>query len=407
MTMAATSCCSGWVGIPFPEIPGHLEYNEEHQSSRGFVRDLIDYAHTRGVRVLLGFTPFGYNGVNHYPLEHPNSRQSARMATGRQVRHRLLGPQSVSLQAGVPAVHAGVRSGDVLRLLPERRWADDRVFRHAICHCPDCGERFFEKEFRFVRQISDEIWAKKPEAMIVVYPHYFSGAEVPGFGVQAAKLLFDSRWTLFFTPHSAHLDPELIRQARHSLWWDESPALRRPQDIQQGAIRARNAGVTGYVPSLEAYSFVPTEAEEGQEWLKGRRQVPLGFGWLKDGESPYDELPMRVNRIAYREFSDNPDLSFERFKEKLGQEVFGNAATSQLVDDLLELQRCSPWNGPGPAIAGGLPLGGRAMMVQGILTSDKRDEYQATLTKPRAIDKRHQEAKSQGERQLLQIVRWV
>ena len=77
--------------------------------------------------------------------------------------------------------------------------------------------------------------------------------------------------------------------------------------------------MTGYVPSLEAYSFVATEAEEGQAWLKGRRQVPLGFGWLKTDESPYDELPMRVNRIAYREFSRNPDLTFERFKEKLGQ----------------------------------------------------------------------------------------
>ena len=279
---------------------------------------------------------------------------------------------------------------------------------YAICHCPDCGERFFEKEFRFVRQISDEIWAKKPEAMIVVYPHYFSGAEVPGFGVQAAKLPFDSRWTLFFTPHSAHLDPELIRRARHSLWWDESPALRRPQDIQQGAVRARNAGVTGYVPSLEAYSFVPTEAEEGQEWLKGRRQVPLGFSWLKDGEPPYDELPMRVNRIAYREFSDNPDLSFERFKEKLEQEVFGDAATSQLVDDLLELQAMfateRSWCQPSPVVC---PERVRAMKVQGMLTSDKRDEYRATLTKLRAIDERHQEAKSEGERQLLQIARWV
>ena len=100
---------------------------------------------------------------------------------------------------------------------------------YAICHCPDCGQRFFEKEFGFVRQISEEVWAKKPEAMIVVYPHYFSGAEVPGFGVRAAKLPFDPRWTLFFTPHSAHLDPALIRQARHSLWWDDRPPCVVPR----------------------------------------------------------------------------------------------------------------------------------------------------------------------------------
>jgi hypothetical protein len=75
--------------------------------------------------------------------------------------------------------------------------------------------------------------AKQPEAMIVVYPHDFSGAEVPGFGVRAARQPFDPRWTLSFTPHSAHLDPALIRRAKSSLWWDDSPALRSPQDITQ------------------------------------------------------------------------------------------------------------------------------------------------------------------------------
>jgi hypothetical protein len=168
---------------------------------------------------------------------------------------------------------------------------------YAMCHCPDCGPRFFDKEFAFVKQISEEVWTKKPDAMIVVYPHYVSGTEVPGFGVRAAKQPFDPRWTLFFTPHSVRLDDALITHARSSLWWDDSPALRRPQDIQRGARRARDAGVTSYVPSLEAYSFVATVAEEGQAWLKGRRPVPLGFGWLAPGDPPYDELPMRVNGL--------------------------------------------------------------------------------------------------------------
>ena len=279
---------------------------------------------------------------------------------------------------------------------------------YAICHCPDCGERFFEKEFRFVRQISEEVWAKKPEAMIVVYPHYFNGAEVPGVAVRAAKLPFDPRWTLFFTPHSAHLDPQLIRQARRSLWWDESPALHRPQDIQQGAIRARNAGVTGYVPSLEAYSFVPTEAEEGQAWLNGRRQVPLGFGWLKVGESPYDELPMRVNRIAYREFSGNPDLPFEHFKGRLGREIFGDASMPQLVDDLLELQVIfameRTWCQPSPVVC---PERVQAMKAQGRLTPEKQDHYSTALRKLADIHQRHKDAAGEGQRQLREITGWV
>ena len=201
---------------------------------------------------------------------------------------------------------------------------------------------------------------------------------------------FDPRWTLFFTPHSAHLDPSLIKQAKSSLWWDDSPALRRPQDIRAGALRAKEAGVTGYVPSLEAYSFVATVAEEGQTWLKGRRQVPLGFGWLKAGEPPYDELPMRVNRIAYREFSRNPDLPFERYKEILGREVFGEASTPQLVDDLLTLQAVfateRTWCQPSPLVC---PERVRAMKDRGDLTPEKRSEYRKVLDQVREIEQRH------------------
>ncbi len=279
---------------------------------------------------------------------------------------------------------------------------------YAICHCPECGPKFFDKEFAFVRRISEEVWAQKPDATIVVYPHYFSGDEVPGFGVRAAKHPFDPRWTLFFTPHSAHLDPLLIKQARSSLWWDDSPALRRPQDIQQGAKRARDAGVTGYVPSLEAYSFVATVAEEGQMWLKGKRQVPLGFGWLEPGDPPYDELPMRVNRIAYREFSHNPDLPFEQYKDILGREVFGEASTPEVVDDLLMLQGVfateRTWCQPAPLVC---PDRVRAMRDRGELTPERRSEYRKVLDQVREVDRRHREPKSKSERELYRIARWV
>lgn len=401
-----------WMGGAFrsQKFPVTWKYNEDHQNVRHeFVRDLIDHAHTRGVRVLLGFTPFGYDGVNHYPLEHPELRATGK--DGRPVGKAGIGCWGYNLCPSKPQSQQFML--DYVREMffdfyPNADGLMIESSDYAICHCPDCGQRFFDKEFRFVRQISEDVWAKKPAAMIVVYPHYFNGAEVPGFGVRAAKLPFDPRWTLFFTPHSAHLDPALIRQARHSLWWDESPALRRPQDIQQGVLRARSAGVTGYVPSLEAYSFIPTEVEEGQPWLKGRRQVPLGFGWLKEGEPPYDELPLRVNRIAYREFTRNPDLTFDQFKERLRRDVFGDASTTQGVEDLLDLQAIfameRTWCQPSPVVC---PERVRAMKAQGALTPKKRDEYRAALTKLQAMEERHREATSEGERQLLRIAQWV
>jgi len=401
-----------WMGGAFRsrKFPITWKYNEEHQNIRhDFVRDLIDHAHTKGVRVLLGFTPFGYDGVNRLPLEHPELKAIGK--DGKPVGKFGIGCWGYNLCPSRPASQRFMLEYVREMYFDFYPTADGLMIEssdYAICHCPECGQRFFEKEFAFVRQISEEVWAKKPEAMVIVYPHYFSGAEVRSFGVRAAKLPFDPRWTLFFTPHSAYLDPDLIRQARHSLWWDDTPALHRPQDIKQGALRARNAGVTGYVPSLEAYSFIPTEAEEDQAWLKGRRQVPLGFGWLKENEPPYDEFPMRVNRIAYREFTRDPDLPFERFKEKLGQEVFGNASTPQRVEDLLELQAVfsmeRTWCQPSPVVC---PDRVRAMKAQGRLTPQKQGEYRAALAKIQAMEKRYREAESEGEQQLHRVVHWV
>jgi hypothetical protein len=401
-----------WVAGAFrsKKFPITWRYNQEHENVRkDFVRDLIDHAHARGIKVLLGFTPFGYDGVNQYPLEHPETRAIDK--GGRPVAMGGIGCWGYNLCPSRPESQRFM--SEYVREMAFEFYpnADGLMIEssdYAICHCPDCGPRFFEKEFEFVKRISEEVWARKPDATIVVYPHYFSGAEVPGFGVKAASQPFDPRWTLFFTPHSAYLDPVLIRRAKSSLWWDDSPALRRPQDIKAGALRAREAGVTGYVPSLEAYSFVATVAEEGQEWLKGRRQVPLGFGWLEPVEPPYGELPMRVNRIAYREFSRDPDLPFERYKTILGREVFGEAATGPAVDELLELQATfateRTWCQPSPVVS---PDRVRAMAAQGKLTPQKRVEYRAALERLRRIEGRHQEPKSDGERELHRIARWV
>ena len=63
-----------WVGGAFrsKKYPITWKYNQDHENVRNdFVRDLIDHAHSKGIKVLLGFTPFGYDGVNQYPLEHP------------------------------------------------------------------------------------------------------------------------------------------------------------------------------------------------------------------------------------------------------------------------------------------------------------------------------------------------
>jgi hypothetical protein len=382
-------------GFRSKKFPATWAHNAEHENvKKDFVRDLIDYAHQMKVRVLLGFTPFGYDGVNRMSLKHPTWAAT--------------GPD------GKPAKRFGIHCWGQ-NLCPAREQVQEFMRRYvremyfdyypnadglliessdcAACHCKDCGPRYYENEYRFVKALSEAVWSKNADALVVVYPHYFSGAAVPGLGVRAARQPIDRRWALFFTPHSAPPDSDLIKKAKASIWWDDTPALRTPVEIRAGARRARQLGCSGYVPSFEAFSFVATEAEEEQKYLLGRRLLPLGFGWLAEGHAPYDELPARVNRIAYREYSRNPDLADADFRVVLGKELFGSAATSRAVEDALALQRIlaagRTWC---QAAVAADPVRLRALAAAGQLGQKQRAEYREAVEQARRIAARYQGA---------------
>ncbi len=156
--------------------------------------------------------------------------------------------------------------------------------------------------------------------------------------MKAAKLPFDPRWSLVFTPHSSNPEPDLIKKARSSLWWDDSPALRRPQEIRAGARRARELGVTGYVPSLEAFTFVATEAEEGQAWLKGQAAGAAGIRLAGARRAALRRVADAGQPGRLPGVQPQPRPPFEAYKEILGRDVFGAASTPQAVEDVLELQ---------------------------------------------------------------------
>jgi hypothetical protein len=279
---------------------------------------------------------------------------------------------------------------------------------YAICHCPDCLGAFYDREFDFVSSLSREVWKAKPDATVVVYPHYFSGAKVPGLDADAARKPFDPRWTLFFTPHSAHVDRGLIARARSSFWSDDAPALHDPPAIQARARSARDAGVTGYVPSLEGFSYVATHVEEGRADLVGTRQVPFGFGWLGPGEMPFDELPVRVNRVAFREFSRDPGLPFDEFKARLGRDVFGPEGDPVWVEDLLLLNRVffegRTWRQPAPLAS---PARVRFDTAAGRVTPAALAAYRDTLRRVDEVGGRHGDAPHPARRDLHRISVWL
>src|SRR5688500_6619693 len=150
-----------------------------------------------------------------------------------------------------------------------------------VCRCVECGPKYYEKEFAFVRQISDEVWARNPKALIAVYPHYISGKRVnAGSEIEAdgAKFDLDPRWTLCFNPHSAPLDASMMRLVGWTMFVNAAPSLGRPEEIRDGARKAKEFGMTGFVPPLESFSYVMPRAEFGAGGA-GTRIVQLGFHW--------------------------------------------------------------------------------------------------------------------------------
>ena len=116
---------------------------------------------------------------------------------------------------------------------------------------------------------------------------------------------------------------------------------------------------------------------------------------------PYDELPIRVNRIAYREFSREPNLSMEEFKRRLGREVFGVDAQAVWVEDLLVLSRVffedRTWCQPSRLAS---PQRMQIDLAAERVKAEKTASYRKILEQVRQIASRHAEAGDAGRREI-------
>ena len=280
-----------------------------------------------------------------------------------------------------------------------------------VCRCSECGPAYYQREFAFVRRFSDELWARKPNAMILVYPHYFTGKKAnagTAIEAEAARFPFDPRWTLFFTPHSAHIDPDLLKQARTSIFSDDGPSLGTPASIAQGVRTTLERGISGYVPSFEPMCYItpPQEAREGQP--AGKRLKPLGFDWLPDGAMPLRELSVRLQRFAYREFTHDPKLSPPAFRKKIAVEFFNNPEAAREADDLLFLQECvnygRGWTHSSPLVQPELL---KAAARRENWPLERLGTYEDRLQRLREIGTRYQQAKTSPEKEMQRIVLFI
>jgi hypothetical protein len=330
-----------WMGGAFPsrKFPITWKYNAEHQNNQhNFAGSLIDYAHASGIRVLLCLTPFGYDGVNQYALQYPHLKAIDK--DGNFTAAFGLGAWGFNLNPFLAESQQFMfeYTRELLDFYPNADGLMLESSDYAISYCKACPETFYQKEFEFVKRISAEVWSRNPGALVVIYPHYFSGQAVPGMETRGAHETFDPRWGLFFTPHSTSVDAALIQRARTVLYWDTSPTFGNPLRIQAAAQKARDIGASGFTPSFEPWTYVLQGPDGGDQFMVGQRLAPFGFGWLAAGASPVHELMIRVARMAYREFSRDPSLALAAFHRALMSELFRESDSASLLDDLLFVQ---------------------------------------------------------------------
>ena len=170
-----------WMGGDFrsAKFPLTWHYNAEHENVKhNFAGKLIDYGHSLGLKVLLRLTPYGYNGANQYAIEHPELK--AITEDGNFTKSFGLDAWGFNLNPYL-AQSQRFMLGYTREMLDFYPNVDGLLLEssdYAISYCKDCPRSYYEMEFAFVRQISDELWTRKPNSIIAVYPHYFTGGDV-------------------------------------------------------------------------------------------------------------------------------------------------------------------------------------------------------------------------------------
>jgi len=396
-----------WTGGAFrsKQFPITWKYNADHKNvEHDFVRELIDYAHTKQIKVVLGFTPFAYDGVNQYPLEHPELK--ATQKNGQPANLWGMHSWGYNLCPSQEAAQKFMRDYVREMFFDFYANADGLLIEssdYAICYCAQCRGKFFDREFEFVRAISDDIWRVKSDATILVYPHYFSAKPVPGMDASGARQKFDPRWSLSFTPHSAHIDDALAKQARSALYWNDGLTIGTPARIRDGARTARERGLSGYITSCEPFSCI-----DGPPGSNKPRQKPFHIPWLRDGEMPLNELLVRVNRIAYREYTKNPGLGDGAFRVALGKEIFASRTSERKVDDLLFVQDC--WFSGADWFTAGLfhrPAEVVARSEREKWPAERALSYSVRVGRLRTVALAYQASKDPGEQEMAKAARHI
>jgi hypothetical protein len=400
------------------KFPETWQYNTNHKNVQNdFYKELINYAHKKGIKVILGFSPFAYDGVNQYPYKHPVTR--AKNEDGTPINEGGIFCFGYSL---CPAIDESQQFmfEYVQEMVDDFYPNADGLFIESTdygkCQCDLCKVNYYNYEFEFVKRISDYFWAKKPDAPIIIYPHYFTGNAINTLNVKGigGHQAFDERWSLFFTPHSTDINTSesrnIIKRAQFTFYYDPSPIWGNPAQIKQSAKLCKSLGIT-YFPTFEGYEYLAKRVEyDNDSSVINHHVKPFGLEWLSVEKQCYNDPLIRLNRIAYRVFYNNPELPESNFKEIVKKEMFGERAAPTCVDDLFFLEnaiigdRQSSYFFASPLI---IPKRLFEKAKSENWDQARIDDYLRKVSEIRKIAQRHSEATDLVEIQLKDIANYI
>ena len=139
-----------------------------------------------------------------------------------------------------------------------------------------------------------------------------------------------------------------------------------------------------------------------------RKLTKLASACFWNKEDSQKQSAPHVQRFAFREFSHDPELSFDGFQNRLGTNVFGSESSADAVRDLLELQRIwsyeSGWYWPSPLLD---PEFFRHRSQRLKWPAQKLAEYDRNLDRLKEIAARYHDATKPGEHEMGRLAEMI
>ena len=279
------------------------------------VRLLIRYAHNRGIDFYLGTGVFAWYGIDEIAKYHADFRE-----VGFPYMSRTRPAARLAMKNYLLELYDAFPEADGMWL--EIGDEGDYACKDPVCQQPldEFGSTASGQVTpAFLKEFSGALWQKHPQAKLVWgigYPEahkwdvkYYDELRRHFRDPRYYFLEVRQNWEL---QDSEGVLKPLRELSPNTMHWDQYYALSL-RDIGERVRRVYQDGLAGHIvafePGFKSHSVYG-------------RSIPY----------PVDAIPYRLTRFAYREFTWDPNLSWNDFRKRLVDHFFGEGADPELVD---------------------------------------------------------------------------